>query len=252
MDKKGLLLCARYAVSPNLLGYCGPSKSSNLIDHLKENIADREVSHILSEFETLYPYLKLIASINKITDFFNKDVVEAYWIGNSLLNNISNKDYFYFLKELLRLERKLNKKNFQKLKEKILIYSFLPHHSFHVFNIFRRTGKDPSFQTLETMNECRIGWGNVKEIITNKDSGLSRLIVESNKLKINNGQLVLAKPMMKQIRLDFKGKKLMKKIKKGDWVSFHWGYLCDVLTNKQVANLEYYTKGAIKLFNTKI
>ena len=44
----------------------------------------------------------------------------------------------------------------------------------------------------------------------------------------------------------------MKKIKKGDWVSFHWGYLCDVLTNKQVANLEYYTKGAIKLFNTKI
>ncbi len=61
MDKQGLLLCAKYAVSPNFFGYCGPEENLSLVDHLKEGVADNELSHILSHFETLFPYLQLIA-----------------------------------------------------------------------------------------------------------------------------------------------------------------------------------------------
>ena len=95
MNKQGLLLCAKYSVAPNYFGYCGPDENKSLIDHLKEGIADREVKSILSEFETLYLNLTLIAKENKITDVFDRRVVEAYWVGNHLLQNISSRDYTY-------------------------------------------------------------------------------------------------------------------------------------------------------------
>ena len=37
--------------------------------------------------------------------------------------------------------------------------------------------------------------------------------------------------------------------KVGDWVSVHWGYVCEVLTLRQVRNLKYYTELAISLAN---
>lgn len=162
MNHQGLLYCARYSVAPNFFGYCGPDKNTSLIDHLIEEKADSEVLNIFSDFDTLTAYLKLISYENKIEDPFDKKVVEAYWIGNKLLENISNLDYYYLLKEKLNLEKKLDINSFVKMKRKIMSLPFLPHHSFHVFNIFRRTGNDPSFHTLKTMDECRIGWGVIR------------------------------------------------------------------------------------------
>src|SRR3989338_7492357 len=107
MDSKGLLLCARYSSAPNFFGYCGPDENDNLIDHLKEKVADKEVEVILSQFNTLFSYLKLISTENKIKDPFNQKVVEAYWIGNSLLDNIANRDYVYLLQEKLDLAKKM-------------------------------------------------------------------------------------------------------------------------------------------------
>jgi len=187
MDRQGLLLCAKYAVSPNLLGYCGPPKVSVLIDHLKEDFADKELSHILGDFETLFPYLQLIARKNKIKDPFNRRVVEAYWIGNSLLKPVDSEEYAAFSKEKLYLDKKLPKLNWQKLLTNMGRKPFLPHHAFHVFNIFKRTGKDIREQTLKTMDECRIGWGKIK--IKNQKSKIKNLIVEAKSLiKTNRKQ----------------------------------------------------------------
>ena len=36
----------------------------------------------------------------------------------------------------------------------------------------------------------------------------------------------------------------------GDWVSFHWGHVCDVLTEHQVKNLDFYTQKAIEFYNS--
>ncbi len=245
MNSQGLLLCSRYAVAPNFFGYCGPRENASLLDHLKEKVVDKEVSTILSQFETLFPYLRLISKENNIPDLFNQKVVEAYWIGNSLLDNISNRNYSYLLAEKLDLEKKMGTIKFQKVRSKILTSKFYPHHAFHVFNIFKRTGHVNSNHTIDTMDSCRIGWG---KIIMKSQS--QKINVETKQLAINNERLSLSKPTVKELKVDFKGKSFMKNLKVGDWVSFHWGFVCDVLTKQQVGNLEFYTQKAIQFFNS--
>lgn len=250
MDRQGLLLCAKYAVSPNFFGYCGPPKNSSLIDHLKESFADEEISNILSDFETLYPYLQLIARGNKINDPFDQRVVEAYWIGNKFLNNVKNSDYLPFIDEKLFLEKRLSKNDFIKLKRKIARSRFLPHHNFHVFNIFKQMGQDLSFPRLKTMDECRIGFGKIKNQSASWRTKIKSCLVESKPLIIIDGKLGFGNPAVKELNLYYKGKQIIKDLKLGDWVSFHWGYLCDVLTEQRVKNLEFYTKKAIEFYNS--
>ena len=52
------------------------------------------------------------------------------------------------------------------------------------------------------------------------------------------------------------GKKIIKSVKSiglepkiGEWVSVHWGCVCEVLSARQLGNLEYYTKLSIMLAN---
>ncbi len=245
MDTKGLLLCARYSSAPNFFGYCGPDENASLIDHLKQKVADKEIKVILSQFDTLYSYLKLISRENKIVDPFNQKVVEAYWIGNVLLDRISNRDYVYLLQEELDLEKKMEKIKFQKLKAKVFSTKIYPHHAFHVFNIFKRTGHVNSNHTLETMDQCRISFGKLKA----QNSKLKTVLVKTKQLTINNQQLVMGKVVDKELKIDYKGKSFIKNLKVGDWVSFHWGFVCDVLTERQVKNLEFYTQKAIDFYN---
>lgn len=247
MNKQGLLLCARYSVAPNFFGYCGPDKNSSLVDHLREDIVDREVPSILSEFDTLYFYLKLISIKNKIAEPFDKRVVEAYWLGNALLHNISSLDYADFLKEKFLVHKKIDYKNYLQIKGKILTNQFLPHHSFHVFNIFRRTGFDPSMHGLRTMDECRIGYGKV--IKSSKCKVQNYITAKTKPLMIKTGKLTFGSSIVKEFKLDYKGKTFLRDLRVGDWVSFHWGFVCDVLDQRQVRNLEYYTKKAIDFYN---
>lgn len=248
MGKQGLYLCAKYSIAPNFFGYCGPRKTNSLIDHLRENIADGEITNILSDFETLYPYLQLIARENRLKDPFDSRVVEAYWLGNSFLKPLSALEYEAFTKEKLFLDKKLNKIDFGKIMTKVDNYQFLPHHAFHVFNIFKRTGNDPNFHTIETMDNCRIGWGKLKNIQYPK-SNSQNIIIETRQLTINNQQLSLGKTINKKIKVNYKGESFLKNLKIGDGVSFHWGFVCDLLTERQVKNLEFYTQRAIEFYN---
>lgn len=241
MDTKGLLLCARYAVAPNFFGYCGPDENKSLIDHLKDNIIDKEVQLHLSEFETLYPYLQLIAKENHIDDPFDKRVVEAYWVGNALLHSMNKNDYVALLRENLQIEKKIESKKFVTMKRKMYTTDFYPHHSFHVLNIFKRTGHDPGFHTLETMNECKISFGKMSK---------KMFFVETQPLIIKDSLLALGNPVLKEVKIDYKGKSFFKDLKPGDWVSFHWGFICDVLSERQVKNLEYYTNQSVQFYNS--
>lgn len=246
MNKQGLLLCAKYSVAPNYFGYCGPDKNNSLVDHLKENLGDKEVQSILSEFETLYLNLTLIAKENKISDVFDKQVVEAYWVGNRLLQNVSSRDYTHLLDEKFNFEKKLGSKVLGKLSHKIQTHKIYPHHSFHVFNIFKRTGHDPSFHTLSTMDECRIGWG---KIVESRKLKVESLDVITRPLVTQVNKLSFGKKIIKNLTLSYKGKTFLKNLKAGDWVSFHWGHVCDILTQEQVKKLEFYTQRAIDFYN---
>lgn len=246
MDKQGLLLCAKYSAAPNFFGYCGPAKNENLVDHIKENIADSEVRIILNEFDSLFYNLTLIATENEIKDPFDRRVVEAYWVGNGLLNKLSNVDYDALLTEKFQMEKRIGPKNFQKIRKKIFQYKIFPHHSFHVFNIFKRTGHVNSDHTLSTMDECRIGWGTV-----DKKQADETIFARSKPLIMIGDRLVLGTPQIKRLNTEYRSKRFIRELKEGDRISFHWGFVCDLLTEIQVKNLEYYTKQSLDYFNLK-
>jgi len=248
MDKSGLLLCTKYAISPNFFGYCGPHRNRSLADHLVERVADRELENILSGFETLFPYLNLIAQKNKIINPFDFKVVEAYWIGNPFLKPVTSLEYEAFTKEKLLLDKKIDLESLGLLNFKIKNFQFFPHHNFHVFNIFRRTGKDFSFHTVLTMDNCRIAFGKIVGF-EYQDREVKNLKVETRPLVLVDNQLQLDKPKVRLIKIDYYGKRLISNFKLGKWISFHWGFFCDYLTTTQVRNLDYYTKKAIDFYN---
>jgi len=244
MDNIGLLLASRYAASPNTFGYCGPNENASIINHLHEGVADRELAHHLTEFETFYPYLLFIARENKIADPFDRRVVEAYWIGNSLLERCSSNNYLAFLTEKLAGEKKLGHTLFTTLKQKVLSLPFLPHHAYHVFNIFRRMGRDASIHTLATMDNCRIGWGTVI-----KGKGKGTVDVATQPLRLHAGSLALGKTIIRTVDTVYKRKTLGQIPAKGSLLTYHWGKFCDAVTGEQVKNLCFYTQKAIDYYN---
>src|SRR4029079_19764899 len=86
----GPLLFARYAYGPNELGYCGPDAASELFGEATSGHADeRTLRELAGQFEGAYPYLRLIAQANDLADPLDARVVEAYWLGNGLLDRVS-------------------------------------------------------------------------------------------------------------------------------------------------------------------
>src|SRR3989304_3467125 len=110
----GLLRAGRYAFGPNRLHYCGPDANAEILAHIREGVADPGLAKLLSAFQTMYPSLLHIAHANDIKDPFNERVVEAYWVGNELLENISQKQFYRHLREGLRLKDRLGGKAFDR------------------------------------------------------------------------------------------------------------------------------------------
>ncbi|MDD3887397.1 MAG: DUF6390 family protein [Patescibacteria group bacterium] len=78
----------RYSLVPHRLGLCGPKKSCADIFvnySLKGKGNKKEIKKILKNFKAVYFYCKQIAKANKISDPLSEEVLEAYWIGNDLL-----------------------------------------------------------------------------------------------------------------------------------------------------------------------
>ncbi len=246
----GLLKCARYSLAPNQLHFCGPEKQVELLGYVSHDFADKGLGKILNQFDTLYKYLVFIASENGCKDPFDPRVVEAYWLGNDLLHKKNIRALASHLSDTLELKKKLTTKQFGRLLMKTA--NGFPHHTFHVLNIYQRTGHLSISHTLETMDNCRIGWGQVigketdtKKSLSRKISGPegSYLYIKTNPLIFENDKLKLGAQIIKQVF------SLIKNINVGDFVSFHWGVVCEQITKLQKQRLQYYTLQAIRLAN---
>ncbi|PJE61973.1 hypothetical protein COU87_01750 [Candidatus Roizmanbacteria bacterium CG10_big_fil_rev_8_21_14_0_10_39_12] len=242
-DPIGLITCARYALPPNHLQYCGPPKSEEIGAYLQESASDEKLSEMLSQFETLYPYLTYIARGNGITDPYDPRVVEAYWIGNSLLKKLSQKSLYTHFSESLSLKKRLTNKELEWLIGKIP-KGALAHHTFHVLNVITRTGHHSIQHTIETMDSCRIGWGALQKIAMGKVQLLTSELIYSN------GKLILSKPILKQF--DISHGMVIKSDDIGSTYTYHWGTLCAQITSSQLDNLTKVTNSAIRLANLTI
>ena len=93
----GILRCSRYAFGPNRLHYCGPDANKEIAEYIKNSETDLGLAHLMKQFQTMYPYLKRISEANHIADPFDDEVVEAYWLGNRLLDTIEKKVFYNHL-----------------------------------------------------------------------------------------------------------------------------------------------------------
>lgn len=267
MFLNGSLLFAKYAFSPNKLKYCGPDDNRAIFDYCVAQQSDRGLVQLLEKFEGAYPYLEFIAKENKIKDPFDYRVVEAYWLGNELLDNI-NMDHFY--SSLKDRFKKRNSKATKWLFTKPILGA-KPNHAFHVFDVYVKLGSmrgEVPKNVIQVINSCMISWGRiVKFSIFNPSTSSGQVFQFSNKSQIPNsknsnkimieytpivlkkGKLVFGAPVKKEIQWRYEGKAFIKKPQIGDWVSVHWDWACDVLDQRQLANLQRWTQYHLNLAN---
>lgn len=242
---EGIMRCSRYSFGPNRLHYCGPDANKELHDLIEGGEDNFGLSSLLKQFKTLFPYLRQIAHANNIKDPFDSRVVEAYWIGNELLESVEQRTLYRFLIEDLRVKDKLKIKEFHWLEDKIK-KGAVPHHSFHVLNIWQQAGHNDFMSDLERMDECRISSGIVMAV-----KG-PEIIVFTEPLIYTAGKFALGEAAPKTLTRQLEAEYDIEQIKPGQIVSIHWSVPCEVITPKQAETLRKYTLKNIAFANLNI
>lgn len=238
----GTLQFIRYGFMPNRLSYCGPiGDNRTLFDYGIAGVADGGLTPLLRRFTGALPYLQLIARANGIRDPFDARVVEAYWLGNELLDGVEVRQLYDALLE--RFGKQLQGRTRELVLGKAPAGAH-PHHSFHVLDVHSRVGEIES--TLQTLDQCRVSWGKVTRV----DAG--EVLVDRLPLLISEGKLVLGEPRPERAVRQIDGRGFADAAQPGDWVTLHWGWVCEVLTERQRLNLDRYTRHHLAIANQTI
>jgi hypothetical protein len=156
----GTLRFIRYGFMPNRLSYCGPlGENKTLFEYGIESVQDGGLPPLLRRFTGALPYLQLIAHANGLADPFDTRVVEAYWLGNELLERVEVRQLYDSLMQ--RFGKQLQGRTRDLVLGKAPAGA-RPHHSFHVLDIHSRVGE--LGHSLHTLDHCRVSWGNVKSV----------------------------------------------------------------------------------------
>ncbi len=233
MAMNGIQLCARFSLATNRLRYCGPSDADGLLYRTIVDGVELEKSRAaLERFEALGPYIRTIAEKHGLEPF-DYEVVEAYWIGNKLLDGFTRDEFRGILSAFVR--RGIPRPVAERLSASLPPRP-LPHHAFHVtfVGVGAVSGKVPT--TFENMEMCRPSWGRVIEI---EDRFVT---VERPALAVDDGRLHIGTPVIERREID---PRVVQEVAVGDTLAFHWGWAATVLEPEQRQRLEEYTGAAL-------
>lgn len=236
----GPKIAALYGLIPNDLGLCGPKEDQEkLRQFIRGELNIPSIIGVLKKFQAAYQYYELIAKINRISAGpLNKKVVEAYWIGNELLEKITVDDMRRLIVERFSGPGLLAK-NIAIKKAALIPENSKPHHSFHVLILGAITGSIDFTGNTKLKDVCRVGWGIVKKLKV--QSSKSKVIVNYQPL-IGKNKIKLGKTIRKELVWD---KEILPDVKIGDWVSFHWDHAIQILNEDNIVNLYKYTKNTL-------
>jgi hypothetical protein len=248
-ELEGELLHAKHALQPNSLGYCGPDENGMILEHLRSSKVSERLTSTLTRFEAAYPFVRMIAKSTGRQPF-DREVTEAYWIGNSLLDRVEPSEFFEFSHRDLGSTRKNagKKDGLDRAGAKSLFrelgHMAKPHHTFYVLGMYARSSikSGSEGKLLELMDSCRISWGKVLEAKS------KTLVVRRPGLALADGRLVLSRPENKEIRYDPEIP-AFSAVRPGDLVSVHWNFASEKLSPRQLGNLERYTSLDIEATN---
>ena len=242
----GPVLFARYAYGPNRLGYCGPDAVEELWGEGTSGRDTAALRQLARSFEGAWPYLELIATSNGLADPLDRRVVEAYWLGNELLDDVRPRSFGQSLES--RFRPRVRAEGWRWLAAKPADGA-VPVHAFHVLDVFPRIGLMRSGsvdRALEVMDACRVRWGRVLE----RDGDW--LVVDAVPLVLTDGRLALDSPRSERIQGWREGAGFVDDVQPGDVVSIHWSWACDRLSPRQLAGLVRTTRHEIGVANLTI
>lgn len=240
----GAQLFVRYAYPPNALGYCGPAESEAFFEYGTDHVTDGNLIDMARRFHGAWPYLQLISSGNGIEDPLDHRVVEAYWLGNGLLERLSATDIQDTVEKQFRPIARLP---FSHVPQGIDAGA-VPHHNFHVFIVspwltLLGEAKKRAY-AVSVMENCRIRWGTV--VALDGDQA----VIRSSPLVWDGKQLSLAEARHENARIARDGSAFLNDLVPGDVVSLHWDWVCDRLTRAEVQRLRQQTKRHLNIANT--
>lgn len=238
----GPVLFARYAYPPNALGFCGPSDPAAMFATAAEGTDLTALTSLAARFEGAWPYLQLIAACNGIGDPLDRRVVEAYWVGNGLLDRVPPGALVASLDD--RFEAR-TRGDFEAIASAVALGA-VAHHSLHVFGVYPwlgllRAGKEGA--PMVVLDRCRIRWGTV--VAADGDA----VWVNSRVLTLRGHDLVLGDERLEQVRAGVDGVGLVSRLVPGDTVSLHWDWVCDRLAPACLRNLQAYTARTLRAVN---
>jgi hypothetical protein len=241
VSRSGAELFARFAYPPNELGYCGPADAEVLLDLARPEAEERISAHA-RQFEGAWTYLQLIADAAGIRDPLDLRVVEAYWIGNDLLDRIEPERLVAQLQARFPGQTGAN---------------WVPgraHHGFHVFAVYPwvgmlRNGRGTDV-ALGMLEQCRIRWGEVTAVLDD------RVRVRSRPLVLRDGLLALGEPHDESPVWSAGGRSLLAGSPQaggpavGEQVALHFDWVCAVLHPEQAGALQAHTLDQLARTNT--
>ncbi len=233
----GVQLGARFSLATNRLNYCGPSDAEpRLYRAIVEGTGLPEARGSLERFEALLPYLQAIGRRHGL-DPFDRRVVEAYWVGNDLLDAFGRAEFREILTALT--ERGLPRSVARRLAEH-LPEAPIPFHAFHVsfVGVGAVTGHVPT--TLANIEACRPAWAHVEEVAP------ATLRVRKPSVEADRGRIRLGADSSADLSYD---PRVLPGIRRGDWVAVHWNWPALHLSEEQRTSMERYTARSFESAN---
>lgn len=223
MSARGAVQFARYAYPPNELGYCGPEGAEAML----VPGAEADIERRARQFAGAWVYLEFLAEVLGTNDPLASEVVETYWIGTDLLDQV----------EPAELVERLTTRFGDQVGGtwRTSATRALAHHSFQVFEVYPWAAMLlaglPAGPAVTVLDRCRVRTGVVREV----DGEWAT--VTSSVLGWDGGRLTPKPPELERVRWSIDGKSLLTAPAIGDRVSLHWDWVCEALTSDQAARL---------------
>jgi hypothetical protein len=239
----GPLLFARYAYPPNALGLCGADATRTLLEYGAAEASDPGLAELARSFEGAWPYLTLIAAANEIGDPLDPRVVEAYWVGNGLLDRVRGGDLARHVED--RFRGRVGR-SWPRVLDAVSAGA-IPHHTFHVFAVYpwlglMRTGVID--EPLHVLDQCRTS----AALVQSASGDSARVLVRP--LVWNGKRLTLGPWTSRTVRWRDDGYAFVAELRRGDWVSLHWDFVCDLLSPAAARQLERVTRTVLASVNS--
>jgi hypothetical protein len=237
----GALLFARYAYPPNALGLCGADTPHTLLEYGDAQESDPGLSELARTFEGAWPYLTLIAGANGLDNPLDPRVVEAYWVGNGLLDRVEPAALARHIEDHFR--GRIGR-SWEHLLDAVAAGA-VPHHCFHVFAVYPwlgllRTGvvEEP----LRVLDLCR----TTPALVASLDGDNAYVVLRP--LHWNGRTLELGPWTTRDVRWQEDGLAFVTP-GPGEWVSLHWDFVCDRLSPTAAVELDRANRRAIRVVN---